>query len=161
MPIPLSFLSVEHQSEAWLWLCKQRRDFPSFDEVWFLRFYKTKCLSRIFHQIYHHRYTFSPAQRIIKKDGSAWVVWSASDALVQKLLCIYLQDKLPIHQTCTHIKGHGGHKFSIRSVKQWFGSGEYSFVCRTDIKAMMPTSINTNSWRSWQPIFITSSFSIF
>lgn len=38
-----------------------------------------------------------------------------------KLLTIALQNILPLHRTCTHLKGHGGHKFAVATMNRWFG----------------------------------------
>jgi len=79
-------------------------------------------------------FAFLHPQRIIKHDGTSIILWSAEDSLVQKILTLYLQDKLPLHSSCTHIKGHGGHKYAIRQINQCIQSDEYGFVCRTDIR---------------------------
>lgn len=41
---------------------------------------------------------------------------------------------MPCHRTCTHLKGHGGHKQSVRQVHNWLRGGTYGFVGKTDIR---------------------------
>lgn len=73
-------------------------------------------------------------QRIVRADGEECVIWPAADAFVLKLLTLALQDILPVHRACTHIKKHGGHKAAVLQTHRWLAGGAYTFVCKTDIR---------------------------
>ncbi|MCC2525786.1 reverse transcriptase domain-containing protein [Vibrio coralliilyticus] len=72
--------------------------------------------------------------KITKQDGTDRVLWCADDALVLKLLTMALQPVLPVHRACVHIKGHGGGKQSVATLHHKLASGQYRFVCRTDVR---------------------------
>ncbi|MDQ6962500.1 MAG: reverse transcriptase domain-containing protein [Mariprofundaceae bacterium] len=127
-------LQPNNINEAWQWLKARRSQYPADDGVWHLRFHQDILLPNIIQSIQNNTFSFSPPQRIHKKDGTAMVVWSATDVWVQKMLAQILQTQLPMHKACTHIKGHGGAKQSVNRIKQWISSGTYPFVCRTDIR---------------------------
>ncbi len=53
-------------------------------------------------------------QTVTRADGETVALWSATDALVLKMMTSVLQAVLPVHRTCSHVKGHGGHKAAVR-----------------------------------------------
>jgi len=67
MPIPLSFLSAEHQSEAWLWLCKQRRTFHPSMRFGFFAFIKQNALAESFITFATIATPFHPPNASLKK----------------------------------------------------------------------------------------------
>ncbi len=123
----------KHIDQAWRWLLQQRRHHPADADIWHLRFHRARLLPEIIERLGTGRYRLSPMQLITKKDGTSIPVWSAADALVLKILTLTLQQILPLHRTCTHIKGHGGHKHAVRQAHNWLQGGAYSFVCKSDI----------------------------
>ena len=114
------------------WLCQRRRHFPANVDVWHLRFHWAREKVHLFKQLQSRCYQFSPLQRVQKADGEVIHLWSARDALVLKALSMLLAEELPISPVCTHVKGHGGLKATVRSVYDKLP--RYSFVLRTDIK---------------------------
>lgn len=74
-----------------------------------------------------------PMQLHCQHDRS-WVQWSAQDALVLKWVTLQVENHLPTHQRCVHLKGRGGGRQSVEQVGQALTSGEYAFVYRTDIR---------------------------
>lgn len=121
-------------STAWQWLCQRRKNYPYHADIWHLRFYQQRSLDEISHQLRSGQYRFSPMQLVTKANGEQIPIWSASDALVLKLLTLTLQEVLPLHRSCTHLKGHGGHKYAVRQAHNWLHGGAYSFVCKSDIR---------------------------
>lgn len=49
-------------------------------------------------------------------------------------MALVLARQLPTHVLCTHISGHGGGKVSIEKIQAIIRSGQFRFVCRTDIR---------------------------
>ena len=49
-----------------------------------------------------------------------------------KALTLVLPGQLPIAKSCTHIKGHGGAKAAVRSVRDHLP--QHAFVMRTDVQ---------------------------
>ena len=119
--------------EAWDWLCWRRRDYPASADIWWLRqdWYIEK--QRLCQQLEHGNYQFAPLQKLTRSDGEAIELWTARDALVLKTMAIVLGDTFEVSDRCTHIKGHGGAKYSVRQVAE--ALDKYRFVFRTDVKS--------------------------
>jgi hypothetical protein len=117
---------------AFNWLCHRRRNYPDHADVWHLRFHWAREKVRVFKQLQNRCYQFSPLQKVQKADGKIIHLWSAHDALVLKVLSILLAEVLPISPACTHVKGHGGLKSTVRKVYDQLPG--YRFVLRTDVK---------------------------
>ena len=118
--------------DAYDWLCHRRRHFPPNADVWHLRFHWAREKVHLCELLQKRRYQFSPLQRVKKADGEVIHLWSARDALVLKALTRLLAEVLPISPACTHIKGHGGLKSTVRRVYDQLPN--YRFVLRTDVK---------------------------
>ena len=118
--------------DAYAWLCHRRRRFPSNADVWHLRFHWAREKVGLLKQLRKRRYQFSPLQRVQKADGEVIHLWPARDALVLKALSVLLAEVLPISTACTHVKGHGGLKSTVRKVHEELPN--YRFVLRTDVK---------------------------
>jgi RNA-directed DNA polymerase len=112
----------------------QSQKFPANSGIWHVRFHKQTWLPQLLSNLGQGTHRLSPMQLVKRSDNSKVPIWSSSDALVLKLLTIKLQTLLPVHKSCTHIKGHGGHKFAVRQTHNWIAGKKYSFVCKTDIK---------------------------
>jgi hypothetical protein len=117
---------------AFIWLCHRRRHFPVNADVWHLRFHWGREKVHLLEQLHNSCYQFSPLQKVQKANGEVIHLWSARDALVLKALAIVLADVLPISLACTHVKGHGGLKATVRRVYDQLPG--YRFVLRTDVK---------------------------
>ncbi|WP_208854226.1 reverse transcriptase/maturase family protein [Aeromonas fluvialis] len=119
---------------ALAWLCSVRKHFPANADIWHLRFHRKRLLPELLAKLAAGTYQFSPMQVVQRADGNEIALWCAADALVLKLITLHLQTILPVHRSCTHVKGHGGHKCAVRQTHQWINDGAYAFVCKTDIK---------------------------
>jgi RNA-directed DNA polymerase len=117
---------------AFTWLCHRRRHFPTNADVWHLRFHWAREKVHLLKRLQNRCYQFSPLQRVQKASGEVIHLWSARDALVLKVLSIMLAEVLPISMACTHVKGHGGLKSTVRQVYDQLPS--HCFVLRTDVK---------------------------
>lgn len=67
-----------------------------------------------------------------KANGEVIHLWSARDAMVMKMLALYLGRHLPASPRCTHVKDHGGLKRAVRQAYRHLP--DYGFVLRTDVK---------------------------
>lgn len=108
---------------AWEWLCRSRRDFPANADIWHLRFHGQRLLPEIIAAVASGQYRFSAMQGITRADGEALAIWPAADVLVLKWLTLTLQEILPVHRSCAHVKGHGGHKAAVRQAHRWVQAG--------------------------------------
>jgi len=129
-----SLLGDSQCATAWQWLCDSRKGFPPNADIWHLRFHRHSLLPRIHDDIKAGRYRFNPMQIVTCANGEEIALWSAADAYVLKLLTLTLQGILPVHRSCTHVKGHGGHKATVQQTHNWVAGGAYSFICKTDIR---------------------------
>jgi len=119
--------------EAYDWLCRQRKNAPSDSDVWHLRFHWATDGEAFRNRVEQGKYRLKPL-RVVKRAGDDPIaLWDADDALVLKWVALQLQDVMPVHPTCHHVKGAGVHH-SRRAVKEALDSGEYAFVYRTDIR---------------------------
>src|SRR5690606_17597780 len=78
------------------------------------------------------RYRLSP-MLITGRGKQARAMWSARDALVLKWVSLKIQDILPQHPSCMHLRGKGT-RLSLRQVRVALSTGRFRFVHRTDIR---------------------------
>lgn len=116
---------------AMAWLCHQRRNAPVHADVWHLRHHWERIAPVLQQQLQSGTYQLTPMQ-VVGLDRNA--MWSAQDALVLKWVALQVTPLLPVHARCEHVKGHGGGQASIARLSAALQSGEYRYVCRTDIK---------------------------
>ncbi len=119
---------------AYVWLCQARLNYPADADVWDLRFHWSTERDRILALLNAGHYRSQPLSKIIKTSGEVITIWSSADALVIKSMALVLMRQLPTHRLCTHISGHGGGKASIEKIQAIIRSGQFRFVCRTDIR---------------------------
>ncbi|HFF8968838.1 reverse transcriptase domain-containing protein [Serratia marcescens] len=119
--------------EAYSWLGKRRRHAPPNADVWHLRFHWQAHGEALYRHVCSGHYRLQPMQLHRHYDRN-WVQWSAQDALVLKWVTLQVEDQLPTHPRCVHLKGRGGGRKSVAQVWQALTSGEYAFVYRTDIR---------------------------
>ena len=124
---PMLFTETQ-LDDAYAWLCHRRRRFPPNADVWHLRFHRAREKVDLCQLLQNRRYQFSPLQVVQKADGVVIHLWAARDALVLKMLARVL----PVSPACTHVKGHGGQKATVRRVYDQLTN--YRFVLRTDVK---------------------------
>jgi len=138
-------------AQAWQWLEDQRRDAPDGADVWDIRWQHLSTgpgwLTALLETLQAGRYRLSPLQ-LYGCGEEKKAVWGAQDALVLKWVALMIQDSLPLHPACEHVKGHGGGRQSVAklhhlltqpasaapSEKKTQDEREYRWVCRTDIR---------------------------
>ena len=118
---------------AYLWLCKQRHNYPANSDIWHLRFNWQNEKLKLIKKLRLGCCQFSPLQSITKKNGQVIHLWSSRDALVLKLITLHLSSILPVSKLCTHVKEHGGLKATVNQVYRQ--RDNYQYVIRTDVKA--------------------------
>ncbi|WP_024531420.1 reverse transcriptase domain-containing protein, partial [Serratia fonticola] len=116
---------------AWEWLCRARKNAPPSADIWDLRLHWPQQRDGLLTQLKAGRYRLS-AMWVVGKKKQA--MWTARDALVLKWVALKLAGRLPLHPRCEHVKGHGGGAASLRRLNEVVHSGDYPWVCRTDIK---------------------------
>jgi RNA-directed DNA polymerase len=117
---------------AYLWLCKQRRNFPANADIWHLRFHWHTIRGELLQTLHKQDYTFKPLSVVTKADGESIHLWTSQDALVLKMLAIALPDALALSPRCTHIKVHGGLKATVSDLQA--ALPDYTYVMKTDVK---------------------------
>jgi hypothetical protein len=117
---------------AYLWLCKQRRNFPVNADIWHLRFHWHTIRGELLQTLHKQDYTLLPLSVVTKADGETLHLWSSQDALVLKMLAMTLPDALALSSLCTHIKGHGGLKATVNDLHA--ALPDYRYVMKTDVK---------------------------
>jgi hypothetical protein len=117
---------------AYLWLCRQRANFPANTDIWHLRFHWHNVRQELLKSLHKQDYTFMPLSMVTKANGTTLHLWSSQDALVLKILAMALPDALALSPLCTHIKGHGGLKATVKDVHA--ALPDYSYVMKTDVK---------------------------
>jgi RNA-directed DNA polymerase len=118
--------------KAYLWLCKQRHNFPANADIWHLRFHWHTIRGELLQTLNKQDYTFKPLSVVTKADGETLHLWSSQDALVLKMLAMALPDALALSPRCTHIKGHGGLKATVSALQA--ALPDYTYVMKTDVK---------------------------
>ena len=69
---------------AYLWLCKQRANFPANADIWHLRFHWHTIRGELLQTLNKQDYTLLPLSVVTKADGESLHLWSSQDALVYK-----------------------------------------------------------------------------
>ena len=118
--------------KAYLWLCKQRHNFPANADIWHLRFHWHTIRGELLQSLNKQDYTFMPLSVVTKADGESIHLWSSHDALVLKMLAMTLPEALALSSLCTHIKGHGGLKATVNDLQA--ALPDYTYVMKTDVK---------------------------
>lgn len=119
--------------EAYKWLCQQRKNAPADSDVWHLRFHWAAEGAAFRERVEQGKYRLKPMRVVNRVADEPVAMWDADDALVLKWVALQIQQDMPVHAKCHHVKGTGVH-YSRREVKTALDSGEYKFVYRTDIR---------------------------
>ncbi|MCW2457369.1 UNVERIFIED_ORG: hypothetical protein M2414_005138 [Rahnella aquatilis] len=149
---PGTYDAASRLCAAWQWLEAQRRSAPEGADVWDIRWQAQKnpaYLTDLLHTLQAGEYRLSPLQLHGQGDDRK-AVWSAQDALVLKWVALSIEDQLPLHPSCEHVRGHGGGRQSIEKLHTLLtGNADaleitgdtppkktagYAWVCRTDIR---------------------------
>lgn len=125
-------ITQEELGSAYRWLYQQRRHHPHNADIWSFRFNWESHQLQLLEQINQGQYLLSPVKRLSKANGQVIHLWSSQDALLMKVLAERLTVQLNQPKSCTHIKGHGGLKHSVRQVQTQLS--HYQFVRKTDVK---------------------------
>lgn len=118
---------------AYDWLCQRRRHAPPNADVWHLRYHWLSQTEPLYQRVQCGSYVLRPMQ-VHHRYNNSWVQWSAQDALVLKWVALQVENRLPTHERCVHLKGQGGGRQSVSETWQALQSGEYGFVYHTDIR---------------------------
>lgn len=118
---------------AYAWVGKRRRHAPPNADVWHLRFHGPQQGEALYRQVCGGNYRLQPMQ-VHRDHDRSWVQWCAQDALVLKWVALQVENRLPTHERCAHIKGRGGGRQSVSEVRRALASGDFPFVYRTDIR---------------------------
>lgn len=106
----------ERMAQAWQWLCEQRAAAPDEADIWQVRWQHlttdAQSLTALVNRLLRGEYRLSPLQ-LQGRGADRRAVWGAQDALVLKWVALSLQDWLPLHSSCEHVKGHGGGQASV------------------------------------------------
>jgi hypothetical protein len=62
---------------AYLWLCKQRRNFPANADIWHLRFHWHRVRQDLLQSLNKQDYTFQPLSVLTKADSESIHLWSS------------------------------------------------------------------------------------
>jgi hypothetical protein len=62
---------------AYLWLCKQRRNFPANAGIWHLRFHWHRVRQDLLQSLNKQDYTLQPLSVVTKADGESIHLWSS------------------------------------------------------------------------------------
>lgn len=114
MKIPLS-ISEAQLDAAYKWLCQQRKHYPPNADIWDFRFHWEENKFKLLAEVNSGNYLFSPLKCICKKNGQLLHIWSSQDALILKVLAQFLSNTLTTSRSCTHIKGNGGLKQTVKN----------------------------------------------
>ena len=117
---------------AYLWLCKQRANFPANADIWHWRFHWHTIRCELLQTLHKQDYALLPLSVVTKADGESFHLWSSQDALVLKMLAMALPKALTLSSLCTHIKGHGGLKATVSALHA--ALPDYRYVMKTDVK---------------------------
>lgn len=117
---------------AFVWLCRQRRRWPDFADVWGLRRGWAREKAWLQRELRGRSFGLGLLDRFQREDGSVVEVFPARDALVLKALALVLERRLPVSRHCVHVKGHGGAKAAVRRAAARLR--RLPFVLRTDVR---------------------------
>jgi len=111
-------ITSQQLDSAYQWLCQQRKHYPANSDVWHVRSHWLDNRSDLLKRINSGDYHFSPMQRITNAMGKVIHLWCSRDALVLKCIAMAIQSQLTLSKQCTHVKGHGGLKQTVKTIQQ-------------------------------------------
>lgn len=120
--------------EAYSWLCQARVDYSPHSDIWHLRLHWITERERLLEELQNENFQFSPVTRYHFDHQAMKIVFAARDALVLKMLALYLTQSLvpTLPDTIFHLKNNGGLKSAITQLQNELPN--YTFIIKTDIK---------------------------
>jgi hypothetical protein len=132
----ISFVPFKNAfSEAYTWLKKSRKHYPSSSDIWDFRREWNVRSGELIRSFLLGSYRLDVQKKITLFTGETIALWSSRDALVLKVLTVLLQKWLNpvLSKTCYHLKGHGGMKRAVNEVLKDYP--KCRFFCKTDVKS--------------------------
>jgi RNA-directed DNA polymerase len=141
MTLLKKIISSQNLENAFNILCKQRKDYSAYADIWDLRYNWSSYKQQIITQIKAGIFEFDPVTQYEAKNEICYKR-TARDALVLKAMSLVLNEYLaPKLGKFYRLKGNGGIYGAIRHVKNSLAINK--FVFKTDIKSYYQ-SINHN-----------------
>lgn len=125
--------AASYLDEAWVWLCRSRKNAPYNADIWHLRFHWHTVRNSLLRELLAGRYRLTP-MTLCRGRREDLALWSAQDALVLKWVALCIQPRLSLPARCEHVKGHGGGSSSVARMTKALQAERYPWVCRTDVK---------------------------
>jgi len=132
------FYQPDLLDQAYDWLCKRRKDYHFHSDVWHLRSHWATEKENLLQELRQETYRFD-AVTVYNLPDKKIGIWSAKDALVLKMLALYLRKALdPIlsdriyHLCAIDEQEKRGNQAAVRKVLDALPDNE--FVFRTDVK---------------------------
>lgn len=101
-------ISPKNLENAFNILCKQRKNYSAYADIWDLRYNWPNYKQKIITQIKAGIYVFDPVTQY-EAENEICYKRTARDALVLKAISVVLNDYLaPMLGNVYHLKGHGG-----------------------------------------------------
>jgi len=128
----------ENLQTAFDWLCQQTTESNHNSDVWDYRRDWTTRKPELRQQLLNGNFQFATVRIVEIENEQGQLerreVRGAEDKLVIRAVTQVLQPVLPIHPTCTHVKGHGGLKPAVRDTQEYLAAHPDSFVMKSDVK---------------------------
>ena len=91
--------------QAFVWLCKRRKDYPAAADCWAFRRRWPQERARLRTELLAGEYQISLLSRVTRRDGGAVDLWASRDAVVLKAIALVLTPRLPASPHCYHLPG--------------------------------------------------------
>ena len=129
--VPQAFLAT--MNEAFQWLRQARKDYSDNSDIWHLCRNWSCEKERLTEALKQGTFQFDVVRRYVI-DGEVKIVFAARDALVLKMLALYLgKTLLPVlPRQIFHLKDRGGLKRAVTELQAELPN--YRFIIKTDIK---------------------------
>jgi len=114
-------------------ICKKRIDDSCNSDIWDLRRHWPRIRRKARLELLSGSYHLSPVSVVGNINGHRLTRWSAIDAVILKAISIVITPCIQkgIDRRCYHIKGNGGLKVAVNTVRQ--AAKDYQFVVKSDI----------------------------
>ena len=118
------------------WLCRRRKRYPDFSDVWSFRRDWPHEKQRVQAELRAGRYRIGLLTRVRLATGEDADMWASRDALVLKALALVLAPRLELSEHCFHLRGPAGEKRGSKAAVRLVlvRLPEYRFVLKTDVR---------------------------
>ena len=134
----MSFYADDILETAYAWLCRRREDYSCHADIWQLRSNWATEKIKLLDALQQEDYQFDAVQLYHLPDKTIGI-WSAKDALVLKMLAIYLRKQLDpiLSPRIFHLAGLDGPKRGTKAAvaEVYKALPKHQFVFRTDVKS--------------------------